>query len=67
MGHICKNGEWSNDDAWFVNDYQGIPLARVCDDCEPEKLSRFRPEILTGYDQSDVDEPIEPEEEIPLG
>ena len=67
MGHVCKNGEWSNDDARFVNDYQGIPLARVCDDCESEKLSRFRPEILTGYDQSDVDEPIEPEEEIPLG
>jgi hypothetical protein len=34
----------------------------VCDDCREEKLSRYRPEILTGYDQSDVDEQIEPDD-----
>jgi len=46
-------------DAYWVNDAQGIPLCKVCDECREEKLSRYRPEILTGYDQSDVDEQIE--------
>lgn len=27
-------------------------------------MSKYRPEILTGYDQSDVDEPIEPLDEL---
>ena len=49
------------DDSWWENDAQGIPLCRVCDLCKEEKLSKYRPEILTGYDQSDVDEPIEEE------
>ena len=56
----CGSGELS----WWAKDAQGIELARVCDVCEEEKLSRFRPEILTGYDQSDVDEPIEPEVDV---
>jgi hypothetical protein len=43
-------------------DAQGIPLCRVCEDCEERQLKKFRPEILTGYNQSDVDEPIEPED-----
>jgi hypothetical protein len=40
----------------------GSPLARVCPKCKAEKLKKFRPEILTGYSQKDVDEPIEPED-----
>ena len=59
MVRVCNCG--SNKDSWWAYDAQGIPLRRVCDDCEEEKLSQFRPEILSGYDQSDVDEPIEPE------
>ena len=55
--HTCKPGE-----SWWVNDAQGIPLCRVCDECEAKKLARYRPEILTGYDQSDVDEDIEPDD-----
>jgi len=51
----CGSGKGS----WWVNDAQGIPLCKVCVDCEAEKLSAYRPCILTGYDQSDVDEPIE--------
>jgi hypothetical protein len=31
----------------------------VCIDCREERLSRYRPEILTGYTQNDVDEMIE--------
>ena len=49
------------DGSWWENDAQGIPLCRVCAKCRKEKLSRYRPCILTGYDQSDVDEPIEPD------
>ena len=54
----CGSGEVS----WWEYDAQGIPLCKVCGDCEKEKLSRYRPEILSGYGQADVDEPIEAEE-----
>jgi len=57
--HSCINGVENNNSSWWENDYRGIPLARVCDDCRSVKLARYRPEILTGYDQSDVDEAIE--------
>ena len=49
-------------DTWWEYDANGIPLAKVCPKCVDETLSKYRPEILTGYDQSDVDEPIEGEE-----
>lgn len=48
-----------HDGSWWEHDAQGIPLCRVCCECVDAKLSKYRPEILTGYDQSDVDEPIE--------
>jgi hypothetical protein len=44
---------------WWKNDAQGIPLCLVCFACISDKLSKYRPEILTGYTQADVDEPIE--------
>ena len=50
--------------AWEL-DAQGIELARCCDKCRAEKLKGFRPEILSGYTQEDVDEPIEPEPDTP--
>lgn len=53
--------ECERDESWAEYDAQGIYLCRVCSKCREDKLSRYRPEILTGYDQSDVDEPIEPE------
>ena len=59
--HLCLNDLMSSEPSWWAHDAQGIPLCRVCDRCEDAKLSRFRPEILSGYDQRDVDEPIEPE------
>lgn len=52
--HQCERGA-----SWWAHDAQGIPLCRVCNLCESAKLSRYRPEILTGYTQADVDEPIE--------
>lgn len=54
--HQCNRN-----DSWWEHDAQGIELCRVCDLCVRQKLAQYRPEILTGYDQSDVDEPIEPE------
>jgi hypothetical protein len=45
--------------SWWEYDAQGIPLTRVCDRCVDLRLSKYRPEILTGYTQADVDEPIE--------
>lgn len=52
----CQHeGEYS----WWEHDAQGIPLARVCDRCIAVKLASYRPEILSGYTQADVDEPIE--------
>lgn len=48
--------------SWWEHDAQGISLCRVCDECRTERLSHYRLEILTGYNQSDVDEPIEAEE-----
>jgi len=57
--HQCLNDEPSTEFSWWENDAQGIPLARVCDRCRDQKLGGFRPEILTGYTQADVDEPIE--------
>ena len=56
--HACINGIESDNPSWWEHDYRGIPLARVCDDCRKTKLARYRPEILTGYDEGDVDEAI---------
>jgi hypothetical protein len=55
MGCSCGSDLWSE----WEYDAQGIEIARCCDACRAEKLKGYRPEILTGYDQSDVDEPIE--------
>ena len=43
------------DGSWWEYDGRGIPLCRVCDLCAEHKLSKYRPEILTGYTQADVD------------
>lgn len=59
--HACVGGVESNSPSWWLNDAQAIPLCRVCHDCEEEKKARYRPEILSGYDQQDVDEPIDDE------
>ena len=55
---VIMNCDHTRQDSWWEHDAQGIPLARVCDKCRDAVLSRYRPEILTGYSQSDVDEQI---------
>jgi hypothetical protein len=57
--HACVGGETSAEPSRWAHDAQGIPLCRVCSRCEAEKMRKYRPEILSGYDQRDVDEPIE--------
>ena len=54
----CGSGEYPDREY----DAQGIYLCLCCDHCRKEKLSHYRPEILSGYSQADVDEPIEAEE-----
>lgn len=53
---LCTCGSSKN--SWWENDARGIPLARVCVDCKQDKLSKFRPEVLTDS-QYEADEPIE--------
>lgn len=52
----CGSGQ----ESWWENDARGIPLARVCEKCRAEKLSRYRPDVLTDG-QYWADEPIEEE------
>lgn len=60
---ICHDGKECNcgsgKDSGPTYDAQNIYLTRCCEDCAHEKLSKYRKEILTGYTQADVDEPIE--------
>jgi hypothetical protein len=42
-------------------DARGIYLTRVCEQCQAEKLSHFRPDVLTDPDYP-TDEPIEEDE-----
>lgn len=60
--HTCAGGavvQAAPEDIWPEHDAQGVFLCFVCDHCKAEKLAAFRPEVLKGYDQSVVDEPIE--------
>jgi hypothetical protein len=59
--HICVDDQMSKEFSWWVSDCRGIPLERICERCESYKLKKYRPEILFGYNQSDVDENIEEE------
>jgi hypothetical protein len=56
--HNCVNGR-STEESWWMNDAQGIPLRRVCSKCQEHHKKKYRPEILSGYDQAAVDESIE--------
>ena len=59
---LKRHHHTKGDGSWWEYDAQGIPLCRVCSACRSAKLATYRPEILTGYTQADIDEPIEPDE-----
>jgi len=46
-------------ESWWEHDGRGIPLARVCDKCYEQVMSRYDPKILEWYTQADVDDQIE--------
>jgi hypothetical protein len=46
-----SNCNHTRNDSWWENDMRGIPLARVCDKCIKEKLSGYRPEVLSEKQQ----------------
>ena len=50
----CGSGQPS----WWEHDARGIPLCRVCEQCEARKLAQFRPDVLSDP-QYWADEPIE--------
>lgn len=56
MPHRCDRNE-----KWAEHDARGIFLTYVCPECVNEKLSKYRPEVLTNPSYT-ADEPIEPEE-----
>ena len=57
--HSCLNDIPSSEPSWWARDGRGIELCRVCDLCIDYKLARYRPEILSHYNEHDVCEPIE--------
>lgn len=54
----------TKENSWWMNDAKGIPLCRVCDECEREARSKFKPEVLgeSGNYEDEVEEPIEEDE-----
>lgn len=50
----------SNKESWWEYDARGIPLARVCEDCKTQRLSKFRPDVLTNPNYPTL-EKVEPE------
>jgi hypothetical protein len=57
----CGSGKMS----WWLSDARGIPVSRVCEDCEKKIMAQYRPEIFTNPEYEDVDFrfPVEPDEE----
>ena len=49
--HFCRDGKESINKTWWEHDNKGIPLCKVCSDCRELKLSKYRPEILPGYEE----------------
>lgn len=56
---LCPCGSLQHFDD--VHDARGIFVARVCEKCKREKLSKYRPEIFTDSNYI-ANEPIEPDD-----
>jgi len=59
--HLAEQGTVNcrhvGEPSWWEHDGYGIPLTRVCADCERVKMSKFRPDIKSRYETEDVVEP----------
>ena len=60
--HRCFGDLLSQEPCYLLHDGRGIPLCKACDKCRDIKLWKYRVEILTHYNENDVDEAIESEE-----
>ena len=51
--------------SWWLNDAKGIPISRVCGECEEKVKDGYNPAIFGEYGNYEdvVDEQIEPEED----
>jgi hypothetical protein len=62
MSYLCPTARECSCGSGLIReaqyDAQNIFLAYTCDECYAERMDGYRPEILTGYTQADVDEPI---------
>ena len=47
-------------DSWWELDARGIPLCRVCPQCQESKITKYRPEVFTDSNYW-ADEPIDEE------
>lgn len=57
--------EHNSQNSWWIHDVRGIPLCRVCEECESAAKATYKPEVLgegEGSYEDVVEEPIEPEE-----
>jgi hypothetical protein len=54
----CGSGKIS----YWQNDARGIPLCRTCDKCHDQRMSQYRPEVLTDSSYEYEDGAIEPED-----
>ena len=64
MTDLLKYHDCDRQDSWWEYDGRGIELCRVCEKCRSAKLAGYRPEILEPYSELDVNEPIEPDQEV---
>lgn len=53
--------EHTKANSWWEHDVRGIPLCRVCDECEKVALKQYKPEVLGhgGKYEDAVEEQIE--------
>ena len=47
MSDNCNGHHKIGDGSYWIYDARGFALARVCEQCEDKKLSKFRSDILT--------------------
>lgn len=54
----------TKENSWWEYDVRGIPLCRVCEECERDQLAKYKPEVLGrgGRYEDAVEERIEPED-----
>ena len=56
----CEYGH-VHEETWWEFDARGIPLCKVCDNCQDERLAEYRPDVLEDPSYWS-DEPIEAED-----